>query len=117
MWWEGFDKGANGKSREYLSRHLGMMKEMVDNVFALQVAISKEDFGESHIDCMVSIKPAITQLMMTTKTLLTDATASAGDGSIDREEEDKLKKGIHNAQAAVEELAKAFDSHRKEKFP
>merc|ERR1719443_2730611 len=42
MWWEGFDHGCKGTTRELLSRHLGMMQEMVDNVFAMQVAISKE---------------------------------------------------------------------------
>lgn len=116
MWWEGFDKGRSGQSRELLGRHLGMMKDMVDNVFALQVAISKEDFGESHIECMQAIKPAVSQLMIATKTLLSDCTASASDGDIDEGEKQKLTKGIENAHDALGKLAGDFDSHRQAKY-
>jgi hypothetical protein len=95
-----------------------MMKHMVDNVFALQVAISKEDFGESHIECMQAINdPHVKRLMTATKKLLQDATASANDGDVDREEKAHLAKSIEEAQAALAELAKAFDEHRKAKFP
>merc|ERR1712159_166807 len=107
MWWEGFDVGRVGQTRALLIRHLGMMKKMVDNVFALQIAISKEDFGESHVTCMKAInEPYIKNLMAVTKRMLFDATNAANDGDIDKEEKDKLKKGISDSKAALAELSK-----------
>jgi hypothetical protein len=118
MWWECFDIGRAGQTREYLGRHMAMMKLMVDNVFSLQVAISKEDFGESHVDCMQAInEPHVTKVVNATKKLLHDATDSANDGDVDRDEADKLHKAIGEAQEALHELAKAFCEHRQAKYP
>merc|ERR1719454_2128578 len=93
MWWEGFDMGRSGQTRALLIRHLDMIKHMVDNVFALQVAISKEDFGESHVTCMKAInEPYVKNLMSSTKKLLHDATAAANDGDVDKDEKAHLNK-------------------------
>merc|ERR1719379_1827013 len=66
-WWEGFDMGVSGQIRGLLQRHLMMMMKMSDTVSALQVCISREDFGETHIECMRSIQPQVHRLADTTK--------------------------------------------------
>jgi len=118
MWWEGFDMGSSGQTRHFLIRHLEMMKSMVDNVFALQIAISKEDFGESHVACMKAInEPHIKNLMSASKRLMHDATAAANDGNVDKSEKESLQKGIDDAKSALAELSKALDEHRKTHYP
>merc|ERR1719284_1433529 len=46
-----------------------------------------------------------------------DATAAANDGDVDRDEAAHLNKGIEEAKAALAELSKAFDEHRKASYP
>merc|ERR1719504_537874 len=46
-----------------------------------------------------------------------EATAAANDGDVDKEEAANLEKGINGAKAALAELSKAFDEHRKASYP
>lgn len=113
-WWECFDMGTGGQTRELLTRHLSMMDRMQDNIYALFMCISKEDFGASHIECMIRIKDASRQVIATTKDLLMKATHAANDGAIDDDEKEELEGLITNCKDAVSNLAKAFNTTRME---
>merc|ERR1719473_1606978 len=47
-WFERFDVGVAGTVRALMESHLGMLNEMYDRLRALMVAVSTEDFGDSH---------------------------------------------------------------------
>merc|ERR1719253_291741 len=86
-WWEHFDIGTQGKVRNLLICHVDMLRHLTDNVFALQICISKEDFGNTHIACMSKITAKVALLLSASRELLTKATESASDGSIAKDEE------------------------------
>jgi len=117
VWWECFDMGAQGKTREFLERHLQMMNGMSDTIFALLVCIEKEDFGESHIRCMEAVKGPVRALVNHIKSLLTEATKAANDGDISRNEEAHLNHMVEGAKKLLKDLAEAFHEKRMEISP
>eukprot|EP00928_Gymnodinium_smaydae_P072978 TRINITY_DN56254_c0_g1_i1.p1 TRINITY_DN56254_c0_g1~~TRINITY_DN56254_c0_g1_i1.p1 ORF type:complete len:882 (+),score=135.34 TRINITY_DN56254_c0_g1_i1:109-2754(+) len=116
-WWETLDICRAGKIRELLSRHSEMLGVMVDNVFAMQICISKEDFQESHTLCMNMIDAEVHKLIDIVKELLVAATQASGDGSVSPSEENTLRSLSSGATKALEDLALAFDRARKKICP
>merc|ERR1719217_17833 len=55
--------------------------------------------------------------MTATKRIMHDTTHAANDGDVDKEEAANLERGINEAKAALAELSKAFDEHRKASYP
>jgi len=116
-WWECFDIGAQGKTREFLGRHLEMMNKMSDTIFALLVCIEKEDFGESHVSCMEAIQGPVHALVNQTKSLLAEATQAANDGDISMDEEDHLAHMVEGTRKQLKDLAEVFHEKRMEISP
>merc|ERR1719473_2340939 len=54
-WFERFDVGVAGTVRALMESHLGLMNSIYDRLRALMVAVSSEDFGESHLKIMDKI--------------------------------------------------------------
>jgi len=116
-WWEHFDIGDNGKIRYLLQRHVDMLSTLTDNVFAIQICISKEDFGPTHIRCMEKINGKVAALLGASRELLVQTTTSAGDGSIDKEEADGLRDLMQKTNNAIADLATTFNKTRRLMFP
>merc|ERR1719321_1931427 len=51
-WFERFDIGTAGTVRALMEAHLGLMNGLYDRLRSLVVAVSSEDFGDSHIKIM-----------------------------------------------------------------
>lgn len=116
-WWETLDLGVSGKIRVLLTKHADMLATLVDNVFAMQICLAKEDFGDTHVKCMAKIKDKVRDLLDATRELLTKSTAAASDGSIDKDEEKELRACIDKTSATIVALAKGFNATRKQMFP
>lgn len=112
-WWEGFDIGLRGTVRGLLSAHLEVMNVIFDQLLALQVAMSTEDFGDSHLKIMEQIGEPALKLSVTTGKLLVYLTEAAGDGDIDASEKANLKKQVSDCKIATKALSVAFHGARR----
>jgi len=116
-WWETLDLCRSGRSRALLNRHKVLMTRMSDTVFSLQVCISKEDFGSTHIQLMGKIAPQVDALTKATKSCLRAATLAANDGFIDKFEAAAIESKIKDIEKSIGDLAVAFNDARKEISP
>lgn len=116
-WWENFDCCKDGLIRDLLGKHIVMMRSMCDNIFAMQVCIAKEDFGETHVGCMSAISDQVNNLCQAVKELLIKLTNSASDGAIDEDEEQALKDLAKAVSTALEALSIKFNETRKSICP
>merc|ERR1719262_860655 len=55
-WFERFDVGVAGTVRALMESHLGLMNNLYDRLRALMVAVSTEDFSDSHNKIMDKIR-------------------------------------------------------------
>jgi len=112
-WFERFDVGVAGTIRALMESHLGLMNSIYDRLRALLVAVSTEDFGESHIKLMSKIRKSSIVLAESVKKLLIAATEAATDGDISSAEKETLKGLIADVKKAVKQLAVDFDGARR----
>jgi hypothetical protein len=113
MWWETFDIGASGKVRKLLTKHVDMLGKLCDTMLAMQVCLRKEDFGDTHKQCMRSIKLEADDLCKNTREVLVSATVSASDGDISEDEKATLKAGVEATAEAIVKLSVKFNITRK----
>merc|ERR1719217_1610762 len=112
-WFERFDMGVAGTVRALMESHLGLMNNIYDRLRALMVAVSSEDFSDSHCKIMDKIRASSLAVGETTKILLVAATEAATDGDISSSEKEQLKGLVADAKKAVKELATAYDGARR----
>merc|ERR1719160_2476661 len=112
-WFERFDMGVQGTIRALMESHLGMINNLYDRLRALMIAVSTEDFGESHIKIMEKIRGASFDVAHAVKVLLVAATEAATDGDISASEKAHMEDLIAEAKKAVKQLAVDFDSARR----
>merc|ERR1719191_2562820 len=112
-WFERFDVGVAGTIRALMESHLGLMNNIYDRLRALMVAVSTEDFGDSHNKIMDKIRGSSFALAEAVKKLLETATEAATDGDISSAEKETLKGLVAEAKKAVKQLAVDFDGARK----
>merc|ERR1719262_1734817 len=112
-WFERFDVGVAGTVRALMESHLGLLNNIYDRLRALMVAVSTEDFGESHLKIMSKIGASSLAVGEKTKILLVAATEAATDGDISSSEKEHLKELVADAKKAVKELATAYDGARR----
>merc|ERR1719399_1715665 len=89
-WFERFDMGVAGTIRALMESHLGLMNNLYDRLRALMVAVSTEDFGDSHNKIMDKIRGSSLAVAESVKQLLIAATEAATDGDISSAEKDNL---------------------------
>merc|ERR1719428_1103441 len=89
------------------------MNNMYDRLRALLVAVSTEDFGESHKKVMAKIRDSSLDVAVAVKKLLITATEAATDGDISPAEKDHLLELVSDAKKAVKQLAEDFDKARR----
>merc|ERR1719327_1667419 len=77
------------------------------------IALTTEDFAESHKKIMEEITPACKGVAVKVQTLLMEVTNAISDGDLDSSEKDSLRKNVKKVKEAVAELAKAFDEVRR----
>merc|ERR1719161_1909779 len=116
-WFERFDVGVAGTVRALMESHLGLMNNIYDRLRALLVAVSSEDFSDSHCKIMDKIRASSLAVGEKTKLLLIAATEAATDGDISSSEKDHLKELVADAKKAVKELATAYDGARRKFKP
>merc|ERR1719335_346311 len=92
-WFERFDAGVAGTVRALMDSHLGLLNNLYDRLRALMVAVSTEDFGDSHNKIMDKIRGSSMAL------------AEA--------EKEHLKDLVADAKKAVKQLAVDFDGARR----
>merc|ERR1719327_1398075 len=112
-WFERFDMGVQGTIRALMESHLGMINNLYDRLRALMIAVSTEDFGESHIKIMEKIRDASFDVAHSVKVLLVAATEAATDGDISSSEKAHMEDLIAEAKKAVAKLAVDFDKARR----
>merc|ERR1719420_547341 len=112
-WFEGFDIGVQGTIRALMESHLGMLNVLYDRLRALMIAVSTEDFGESHMKIMDKIRGSSFDVANSVKVLLIAATEAATDGDISASEKAHMEDLIAEAKRAVKQLAVDFDSARR----
>merc|ERR1719281_982250 len=112
-WFERFDIGVAGTIRALMESHLGLMNNLYDRLRALMVAVSTEDFGESHNKIMDKIRSSSFAVADSVKKMLIAATEAATDGDISSEEKDNLAGLVADAKKAVKQLAVDFDGARR----
>merc|ERR1719316_1976023 len=112
-WFERFDIGVAGTIRALMESHLGLMNNLYDRLRALLVAVSTEDFGESHNKIMDKIRASSLAVSESVKKLLIAATEAATDGDISSAEKDTLAGLVADAKKAVKQLAVDFDKARR----
>merc|ERR1719158_78890 len=112
-WFERFDIGVAGTIRALMELHAGMLNNVYDRLRALLVAVSTEDFGDSHIKIMDKIRESSFAVSRTVAKLLITATEAATDGDISGQEKDQLRGLVDEAKAAVKQLAVDFDGARR----
>merc|ERR1719310_1062165 len=81
-WFERFDIGVQGTIRALMESHQGLMSSLYDRLRALMIAVSTEDFGESHVKIMGVIGGSTFDVANSVKVLLIAATEAATDGDI-----------------------------------
>jgi hypothetical protein len=112
-WFERFDIGVAGTIRALMESHLGLMNNLYDRLRALMVAVSTEDFGDSHNKIMDKIRGSSFEVAESVKKLLIAATEAATDGDISSAEKDTLAGLVADAKKAVKQLAVDFDGARR----
>merc|ERR1719301_246738 len=112
-WFERFDAGVAGTVRALMDSHLGLLNNIYDRLRALMVAVSTEDFGDSHNKIMDKIRGSSIAVAESVKQLLIAATEAATDGDISSAEKDTLAGLVANAKKAVKQLAVDFDGARR----
>merc|ERR1719271_1715835 len=112
-WFERFDMGVAGTIRALMESHLGLMNNLYDRLRALMVAVSTEDFGDSHNKIMDKIRGSSFAVADSVKTLLIAATEAATDGDISSAEKDTLAGLVADAKKAVKQLAVDLDGARR----
>merc|ERR1719359_707925 len=112
-WFERFDIGVQGTIRALMESHQGLMNSLYDRLRALMIAVSTEDFGESHIKIMSTIGGSTFDVANSVKVLLIAATEAATDGDISASEKAHMQDLIAEAKKAVKQLAKDFDGARR----
>lgn len=115
-WWEHFDFGNAGKRRALFHKHVAMLETLSANVSAMQIAIAKEDFGDTHNQLMDRINGKVDGLLNASADLLTQCTASMCDGDIDAKEKEDLTSQIDITNIAIADLAKTFNKARQGNF-
>merc|ERR1719160_1010747 len=91
----------------------GMLNNVYDRLRALLVAVSTEDFGDSHIKIMDKIGSSSFAVSRTVAKLLITATEAATDGDISDQEKDQLRGLVAETKEAVKQLAVDFDGARR----
>merc|ERR1719161_1053860 len=81
-WFERFDIGVAGTIRALMEFHLVLMNNLYDRLRSLVVAVSTEDFGESHNKIMDKIRGSSMAVAASAQKLLISATEAATDGNI-----------------------------------
>merc|ERR1719355_390200 len=112
-WFERFDLGVAGTIRALMEGHLGVMNNIYDRLRALLVAVSTEDFGDSHMKIMDKIRGSSIAVADSVAKLLVSTTEAATDGDISSTEKGQLKDLIDEAKKAVKQLAVDFDGARR----
>merc|ERR1719174_1109002 len=112
-WFERFDVGVAGTVRALMESHLGLLNNIYDRLRALMLAVSTEDFGESHLKIMDKIRGSSMAVASEVKTLLNAVTEAAGDGDISSAEKDHLAGLVSSTKKAVKQLAVDFDAARR----
>jgi hypothetical protein len=112
-WFERFDLGVAGTIRALMESHLGVMNNIYDRLRALLVAVSTEDFGDSHMKIMDKIRGSSIAVAESVQKLLIATTEAATDGDISSTEKAQLKDLIDEAKQAVKQLAVDFDGARR----
>jgi hypothetical protein len=110
---ENIDVGTQGTIRVLYEKHAEMMGQILDVLSALQFAMSTEDFGPSHIECMDAIGEEAHDLVDSACVVLLAATKASEDGDIDAGEAADLLAKEENALRAMAALSLAFDKMRK----
>merc|ERR1719473_1061705 len=104
-WFERFDIGVAGTIRALMELHAGMLNNVYDRLRALLVAVSTEDFGDSHIKIMDKIRGSSIAVAESVQKLLVATTEAATDGDISSTEKAQLKDLVDDAKKAVKQLA------------
>merc|ERR1719352_1708157 len=112
-WFERFDVGVAGTVRALMESHLGLLNNIYDRLRALMVAVSTEDFGESHLKIMGKIRGSSFGVSDSVKKLLIAVTEAATDGDISSAEKEHLADLVSEAKKAVKQLAVDFDAARR----
>merc|ERR1719159_2168587 len=112
-WFERFDVGVAGTVRALMESHLGLFNNIYDRLRALMVAVSTEDFGDSHNKIMDKIRGSSFAVAESVKKLLIAATEAATDGDISAEEKGHLADLVSEAKEARKQLAADFDAARR----
>merc|ERR1719388_648133 len=112
-WFERFDVGVAGTIRALMESHLGLLNNIYDRLRALMVAVSTEDFGESHLKIMSKIRGSSMNVASEVKKLLIAVTEAATDGDISEAEKNHLAELVSDAKKAVKQLAVDFDKARR----
>jgi len=110
---ESLDIATQGTVRILYEKHASMLGQIFDILGALQIALTSEDFGPSHIACMDVIGEAAHDLVDAACLVLLCATAASEDGDIDAGEKDDLLAGEQKVTKALKALSAAFDDARK----
>merc|ERR1719389_836136 len=112
-WFERFDVGVQGTIRALMESHSGLMSSLYDRLRALMIAVSTEDFGESHIKIMSTIGGSTFDVANSVKVLVIAATEAATDGDISASEKAHMEDLIADVKRAVKQLAVDFDKARR----
>merc|ERR1719316_850386 len=112
-WFERFDVGVQGTIRALMESHHGLMSGLYDRLRALMIAVSTEDFGESHVKIMGVIGGSTFDVANSVKVLLIAATEAATDGDISASEKAHMQDLIADVKNAVKQLAVDFDKARR----
>merc|ERR1719191_1531847 len=90
-----------------------MMGSLFDRIKAIMIALTTEDFAESHKTIMQAITPACKSVSIKVQSLLMEVTNAISDDDLSSSEKDSLKKSIKKVKEAVAELASEFDTVRR----
>merc|ERR1719420_798483 len=112
-WDESFDIGNAGTVRKLMESQLGMLNIVFDVLQSLMIAMTTEDFGPSHKQCMAEIGgPALT-VVEKASVLLIKVSESAADGDISASEKQELTALANESKDAVKALSVKFNETRK----
>lgn len=111
--YEGFDVGLIGKIRFLHEQHSSLLSACLSIQKALQIAMSSEDFADSHMTLMKSIGEPCSQLVDDTGDLLMTVTGCAGDGDLDPSEKKMLSGKVAVVKEDLRNVAKSFNETRQ----
>merc|ERR1719247_3056527 len=112
-YFESLDMGVKGTIRKHNESHAAVLGSLFDRVKAILIALTTEDFAESHKTIMKAITPACKSVAVKVQTLLMAVTEAIADGDLSSSEKDDLEKKGKKAKEAVADLAKEFDTVRR----